>query len=96
LAFLAFLNFFLYSVDRRAAPPRGKADFHSFSISQAFPKITATDCDTVRPAVAPKAFGAMARQARLADGWQKDEPGRKMESAEPRKLSGLPSQFGAT
>jgi len=36
----------------------------------AFPKITATDCDAVRPAVAGT---AMARQACLAERWQKDE-----------------------
>jgi hypothetical protein len=41
----------------------------------AFPKITATDCDAVRPAVAAT---AMARQACLAERWQKDKLGRKM------------------
>jgi len=41
----------------------------------AFPKITATDCDAVRPAVAAT---AMARQARPAERWQKDKFGRKM------------------
>jgi hypothetical protein len=35
----------------------------------------------------------MARQARLADGWQKDEPGRKMESAE-EIVRGTPKAFG--
>jgi hypothetical protein len=44
----------------------------------AFLQIAATGCNAVRPAVAPKAFGAMARQACLAEGWQKDKPGRKM------------------
>jgi hypothetical protein len=39
----------------------------------AFPNIAATDCDAVRPAFAPKAFGAMVRQACLAERWQKDE-----------------------
>jgi len=39
-------------------------------------QITATDCDAVRPAVAAT---AMARQACLAEGWQKDGWGRKMK-----------------
>jgi hypothetical protein len=42
---------------------------------RAFLQIAATGCDAVRPAVAAT---AMARQACLAEGWQKDKPGRKM------------------
>jgi hypothetical protein len=49
----------------------------SVEFDRAFHKITATDCDTVRPAAAPKAFGAMARQARLAERWQKDKRAEK-------------------
>jgi hypothetical protein len=57
-------------------------DFNFFGdwprcFDRAFHKITATDCDTVRPAVAPKAFRAMARQARPAERWQKDEGAEK-------------------
>jgi hypothetical protein len=45
---------------------------------RAFHRITATDCDTVRPSFALKGFGAAAGRLAGAEGWQKDKPGRKM------------------
>jgi hypothetical protein len=53
------------------------------SFGPAFSNIAATDCDAVRPAFAPKAFGATAGGLPGTEGWQKD------------KLGGTPEAFGA-